>query len=265
MEGLLKKILVCALFVLLALFSFLILGNKCSAPETHAATTASLESEINTVLKLTAASTGMSAGLSLLPGDAATPISEKFADFTEYFLVILCVLYAEKYLLTIIGAGTFKILIPIASLLLVGGLFAHKQGLKRLSIKLAVFGIAMYIAIPLSVKVSDAIYTAYDASINETISAAEQITQTTEEFGNTEDEGLIQQIMDKLSVTAEGLTERATQALNNFVESLAVMMVTSCIIPILVILFFIWLIKMLTGFDVLAYTKPNRENGKTTV
>ena len=38
--------------------------------------------------------------------------------------------------------------------------------------------------------------------------------------------------------------------LNNMLEALAVMIVTSCLIPIIVLLFFIWLIKVILNVTV---------------
>ena len=42
---------------------------------------------------------------------------------------------------------------------------------------------------------------------------------------------------------APALTEKAAGILNRFVETLAVMIVTSCVIPLLVLLFFFWIIN----------------------
>ena len=56
-------------------------------------------------------------------------------------------------------------------------------------------------------------------------------------------------LLNKLTDTKESLTEQASAVLNRFVESLAVMIVTSCVIPILVLLFFIWLVRQFTGID----------------
>ena len=54
----------------------------------------------------------------------------------------------------------------------------------------------------------------------------------------------------------EGITGAATAAveqlktvLNRFIEALAVMLVTSCLIPILVLLFFAWLVKLMLGIE----------------
>ena len=44
-------------------------------------------------------------------------------------------------------------------------------------------------------------------------------------------------------------------SLNNFIEALAVMIVTSCVIPILVLMFFVWLVKTLLNVEIHANPK----------
>ena len=117
MEKKLQRLLIAALLVLLAVFSFLFLADRASAPATHASTVAVIDEKTEDVLKLTASASLASFGVSAIPGDTATPIAGKLADFSEYFLLILTVLYAEKFLITIIGAGVFRILIPCACVL----------------------------------------------------------------------------------------------------------------------------------------------------
>ena len=41
-------------------------------------------------------------------------------------------------------------------------------------------------------------------------------------------------------------------------ETLAIMIVTSCVIPILGLVFFIWVIKLLTGLDFFEYVSKRR-------
>ena len=253
MEHTLKKVLLAVLLLLVGVVSFLFIADVASAQETHAGTIASIDEKTDTVLKLTATSTLASAGVSAIPGDTATPIANKLADFTEYFLLILCVLYSEKYLLTIIGAGAFKILIPLSCLLLIAGLFWNPRVLKRLAVKLAIIGLAFYFVIPLSIRVSDMIYGAYRDSIDSTITSAEALSDETAALADAaEDKNIISSILSRLSETADSLTDKAANILNRFVETLAVMIVTSCVIPILVLLFFLWLIKLLTGIDLSA-------------
>ena len=252
-EKLLKKILAAALLVLLAVFSFLFIGDRASDPAAHSATISVIDDKTEDVLRLTASASLASIGVSAIPGDTATPIAGKLADFSEYFLLILCVLYAEKYLVGIIGAGVFKVLIPCACALGVLSLFRYPQLFRRLAIKLAAVGLALYLIIPISFKVSDLIYGAYRESIDGTISAAETLSDETAPLADAaEDKGLVQSILDRLKETTSSLTDKAVDAVNRFVETLAVMIVTSCVIPVLVLLFFLWVIKQLTGVDLSA-------------
>lgn len=246
----LKCALVAAALVFAALTSIFLLGGWASSQTNYKTTIDAIDDKVETVLKLTATSTVASAGISAIPGDTATPIAAKLADFTEYFLLILCVLYAEKYLLTIIGAGVFKVVIPLVCGLLVLSLFRNGEALKRLALKLVLISLALFLVIPASVRVSDMIYETYRGTIQETITAAEEFTEDTSGLSDAGNQGLIEAILSQISETASSLSDRAAGIVNRFVESLAVMIVTACVIPILVLLFFLWIIRLVTGVDV---------------
>lgn len=250
MEKNLQKILICALIVLLGLTSFFFLANIASSPESHISTTASIEEKIDTVLKLSAASTASSALISAIPDDTATPIAEKLADFTEYFLFILCVLYSEKYLMAIIGAGTFKVLIPIACAIAIIAVCSSSESMKRLATKIAVFGLCLFFVVPISIRVSDMIYDSYENKIDHTIVSAEEFSDESSAITEGKGTGSASGVLSKLTETVSGLVSKASELLNDFVEAMAVMIVTSCVIPVLVLLFFIWLIKILTGAEI---------------
>ena len=49
---------------------------------------------------------------------------------------------------------------------------------------------------------------------------------------------------------ANKLIDKLTSQLNKMIETIAVMLVTTCVIPILVILLFLWLVKMLFSVEV---------------
>ena len=260
----LKKALIAVILVCTALASFFLIGDTTMKPEAHAATIASLDDKAQTVLKLTATSTVASACISAIPDDTATPIAEKLADFTEDFMLILCVLYAEKYLVTIIGAGAFKVLIPVACVLFGVGLFWKPEVMKRLALKFAIFGLAIFITIPLSIRVSDMIYANYSASIDDTITAAENFTDNNTNLAEAEEgekEGPLSTLWSRISSTASGLADKAADLLKNYVESLAVLIVTSCVIPVLVLVFFVWLIKMVTGIEITIPAGGGRKKG----
>ena len=238
----LKIILITVGCILIAALSFFFLAGILSSPETYSGIIRSIDDKVETVLKLTASSTAASAGITAIPGDAGTPIAEKLADFSEYGILILCVLYAEKYLLSILGSGVFKFIIPIAILK-----------------KIAIVSLALYFVIPLSVHISDRIYETYQASIDNTISAAEDLAEDAVIAGSSaEDQNAIQRIWNALSDSASSLAERGAEILNRFIESLAVMIVTSCVIPILVLLFSLWIINQVFGFSIPAPSRRPR-------
>ena len=255
----LKIILITVGCILIAALSFFFLAGILSSPETYSGIIRSIDDKVETVLKLTASSTAASAGITAIPGDAGTPIAEKLADFSEYGILILCVLYAEKYLLSILGSGVFKFIIPIACMLYPLGFFRDLEGIKPILKKIAIVSLALYFVIPLSVHISDRIYETYQASIDNTISAAEDLAEDAVIAGSSaEDQNAIQRIWSALSDSASSLAERGAEILNRFIESLAVMIVTSCVIPILVLLFSLWIINQVFGFSIPAPSRHPR-------
>lgn len=254
-----KKAALAALLVLAALLSIFAVGKRASDPACHQASIDALAEKQETVLELTAASTAASAAITLLPGDTATPIAEKLADLSGYFLIVLCAIFLEKYLLTITSYVSFTILIPAACALGIAALFSEKlrAALGKLAWHLLLFALAIAFAIPAGVKVSSMIEDTYRASIEETIANAEQTTEDIQSATSGEtDEGEKSGLSGLFSKVTEGITGAATAAvgqlktvLNRFIEALAVMLVTSCLIPILVLLFFAWLVKLMLGIE----------------
>lgn len=237
-----KKILSIVLPIIIALFSIFVLAKLASTPSTYKKTIASLDEKKTTVMELTAASTAVSAAITLIPGDTGTPIAEKLVDLSTYFLVVLCAIYLEKYMLTLAGYGVFKVLIPAICILFIVNVFRKSETCERLMKKIGIFSLALVLVVPVSVKVSDFIQKTYEESINETISSAKEMS---DELEDEEDKGL----WDRITDGATSAVKKVEQSLNQFVEALAVLIVTSCIIPILVLVFFVWLMKILLGMD----------------
>lgn len=250
MDMKLSKTLICLLLILAGVVSFFVIGARAGSVEAHTDRIAEIDDKISTVLKLTATSTVAAAGISSIPGDTATPIAEKIADFSEYFLLILCVLYTEKYLLTILGIGAFKIIIPVACLALCAAVWFNHQGLKSISYKLVAFALALYFAIPMGLSVSDKIYETYKESIDTTLVAADTMAADTSILTDAvENQSAFSSILNGVSETVSGLTDKAASLLKRYVESLAVLIVTTCVIPLLVVLFIVWMTKLLLGRD----------------
>ena len=277
----------CTLFLtwlLIGILSFTVVGKYAAAPESHQATITSLDEKKNTVMELTMATTATSAVITLLPGDIGTPIAEKVADLSGYLLIVLCAIFLEKYLVTITGYAAFKIFIPAACALFATNLFARNQSLDRLARKLLIFGICIFLVVPASVKASDLIEHTYQVQIDAALEEAkgtEQLLENSVEAeaadnasessisGNqtsqqtAENSNLWQKAKDALSgakesvasvvenvtISSEELVQKVETSLSHFVEAVAVMLITSCVIPLLVLFVFFWLIKILVDVD----------------
>ena len=289
-----QKCITAVILLLVAILSITVIGKYASAPENHQKTIASLDEKKQTVMELTAASTVTSALITLLPGDTATPIAEKMADVSGYLLVVLCAIYLEKYLVTITGYVAFTYLIPIACGLWILNLIFANATVRKLAAKLAVFGLAISLVVPASVKISDLIGDTYQAQIEATIEDAKNTqsilensgvvddTNATETTGTTEasetvtgnvqekennNSGSVSNIFDwakdaisgakdsvanvveNVTVSTEELVQKVENSLNHFIEAVAVMIITSCVIPMLVLLLFFWMVKIVLDVD----------------
>ena len=268
-----KKILFALIPIVIALLSFFVIARFTSSTEFNAKTIQSLDDKKTTVMELAAASTAASAAITLIPGDVGTPIANKLADLSSYFLIVLCAIYLEKYLVTITGYAAFKILVPIACVFFSGYLLWRKEILRVVAQKFLLFGLAVYLVIPASVKVADMIETTYASSIESTIETAKQTTDEIEsetgESGQVDDKssneksqsdsdsdskenagGFFSGLFNKVQEGVSTATANVENVLNNFIETLAILLVTSCLIPILVLIFFVWLVKMLLGLNI---------------
>ncbi len=281
------------ILLLVAILSVTVIGKYASAPENHQKTIASLDEKKQTVMELTAASTVTSALITLLPGDTATPIAEKMADVSGYLLVVLCAIYLEKYLVTITGYVAFTYLIPIACGLWIFNLIFANATVRKLAAKLAVFGLAISLVVPASVKISDLIGHTYQAQIEATIEDAKNTqnilenssvvddtnatettgigttgtaTQNTQEKDNSTTGSVtnifdwakdaisnaqesVSNVVDNVVVSSEDLVQKVDNSLNHFIEAVAVMIITSCVIPMLVLLLFFWMVKIVLDVD----------------
>ena len=296
--------------LILAAISFFVVAKYTSSTEFNDKIITSLDEKKTTVMELTAASTAASAAITLIPGDVGTPIADKLADLSGYFLIVLCAIYLEKYLVTVLGYAAFKILIPIACLFFSAYILLRREGCRVLAQKFLLFGLAVYLVIPASVKVSDMIEATYASSIESTLENAKQTTEEiqaetaegTEEkaegaqenetaipgqsAGDSQNQnagnkdtalenkeenlvgkqdgknagqekkeggflsGLFSKVQEGVSTVQEGVslaTANVENTLNRFIEALAILLVTSCLIPILVLLFFVWLVKLVLG------------------
>lgn len=261
-------ILVLALAIVL---SCTFLGRTLTDPATYSHTIEVLDQNRARVLGLSAASAAASAAVSALPEDICSPLAQEISEFTTWFLLILSVIYLEKYLLTIFGSVACYFLIPAGCSALLIHCFFPRQGLRSMGGKLVALGAALLLVVPSSVWVSDQINDIYTQSIEITVASANAVSEnligemTTESQENTSVIDEAKALLGDVSGSVAGVVDQFRNVLNRFVEATAVMIVTTCLIPVLVILFFAWLVKSLFSVTVVLppqLPKPRKSHSR---
>ena len=118
--------------------------------------------------------------------------------------------------------------------------------------KLAAFGLLIVLVIPVSLQLSNMIEDTYQASIDATIQSAQDAAEEIEDSAaeGRDEKGFWAGLLDGITHAASGAADKVGRMANDFLEALAVMLVTSCIIPILVLLSFVWLAKTLLSIQI---------------
>lgn len=238
----LKRIMIVALLVLMAVISVTKIAPAAADPANHKHSIEKTEEKITSVMTLSGGAAATSATLSLLPGDMCTPLAEQLAEMAKYFLLVLSSLYLEKFLISLSGYITFMFLIPLACLLLSLTVITGRKNMSRIAIKIALVGMIIFSIVPASVRLSDMVYQTQASQVNETIEEYNDL-----EIEGDADSGLFNEFT---SITTETI-DKITSFIDNLMESLAVMIVTSCLIPLLVFAFLVWLVKTIFSSNIL--------------
>ncbi len=237
-----KRIMIIALFILLAVISITVAAPWAANPDNHRHTIEQTDEKIAAVMTLSGGAAATSATLSLLPGDMCTPLADQLAELAKYFLLILSALYLEKFLINFSGFVSFTFMIPAACVFLCLAILTGRDNMKKTAVKIASVAVIIFSIVPASVLLSDMVYQTQADKINETIEEYNEL-----EIEGDADSGLFNEFT---TITTETV-ERVTRFMDNTLESLAVMLVTSCLIPVLVFVFLIWLAKVIFPSNVL--------------
>lgn len=251
-----------ALLIIAALLSELVGRPHFENVETWSGCIEVIDAKKNNVLALTTSTIALSAAISALPDDTGTPVAEQLTQLASNLGIVLAVLYLEKYLLTIFGFLSFGVLGPAAFVLLAVSLLVHGRlstghTLFTLGIRLFLIGVIAIAVVPASVWVTQRIDETYQTSISQ-----EEPEGSTEESKPTDSESqenknfwdgiasgaaqLVSNLKDGIKSVTDGVVEQVT----NLIEGVIVMIVTSCLIPLLVLAAFLWMAHSLMGINV---------------
>lgn len=255
-----------ALPIIAALLSEFVGRPHFENVETWSGTIEVIDAKKNNVLALTTSTIALSAAISALPDDTGTPVAEQLTQLSGNLGIVLAVLYLEKYLLTILGFLSLGVLGPVAFALLAISLLMHgrlttSHALFTLGIRVLLVGIIAIAVVPASVWVTQRIDETYQISISqeESEGSAEESKPTDSEsqenknFWDSIASGaaqLVSNLKDGIKSVTDGVVEQVT----NLIEGAIVMIVTSCLVPLLVLAVFLWMGHSLMGIDVSAPT-----------
>ncbi|MBP3278177.1 MAG: hypothetical protein J6M44_04380 [Butyrivibrio sp.] len=232
----LKKFALVAVVLLAAVISFTVIAPMAADPANHVSSIAKTQNKISAVMTLSGGAAGTSATLSVLPGDMCTPLAEQLAELASYFLIILSALYLEKFLITISGYITFSVLIPLALIILAAVIISGNRKFLSLAGKIVIIGFIIYLIVPASIVLSDKIYQTQEDTVSQTI----------EEYNNLDISGDSDSgIIGEITTITTNTIDKVTNFISDLMESLAVMIVTACIVPALVFVFLVWMMKVM--------------------
>lgn len=253
--------------VVLALLSGFVARPHFADTKTWDSTIEVIDQKKGNVLALTTSCVALSAGITALPGDTGTPVAEQLAQLSGNLGIVLAVLYLEKYLLTILWSVGLGILIPFALVLFAVSLGIHGRWstsavLRRVATRVLVVATIGMALVPASVWVSQKVDETYQVSIEQTEQKATEASKTSstkseKKSETTENKNVLEQLTDGASSlltsvtdSAKQMTDEIVQQVTDLIEGVIVMIVTSCVIPLLVLAAFLWLGHTLLGIDI---------------
>lgn len=243
------------LFALIAVLSMTAVANVTGSAKSKfsKACIKELDEQKNDAEILAASSLGLSVAVGLIPGDASSGISNKLADISGYLLIVLCAIFLEKYTLTIFGLLAFRILIPLGCLFIIISLFKPGK-IRQIGIKIIVCAFILYLIVPtslfVSAKIKDVYHESYEAVIEEADDSKKEIEKTNNDDSEkwlTKAKNKLAEVVSVLSSKAKDFLKKAQNTLNRMLEYVAVMIVTSCLIPFLVLFVYVYLSKAVLG------------------
>ena len=102
--------------------------------------------------------------------------------------------------------------------------------------KLAIIGVIIYLIVPASTMLSDKIYQTQE----------DTVAQTIEEYNNLDISGDSDSgIIGEITTITTNTIDKVTNFISDLTESLAVMIVTACIVPVLVFVLLVWIMKVM--------------------
>ena len=246
---------VLALLLVMAL-CILVVSPYLSSRDSYRYELEYMDEKLSNVNRLALGSTSISYLVSLLPDDHGTPIASELAKISSHLLVVISALMLEKFLLTVVGFVSFTFVIPAGCFWGIVAVFVKDPQIKKrfmeVAIRLMILGICFTFVIPIGCRCGRLVEDSNRDTIQNALAEAVQADSAIEQIEKDESRNALEKIGDFFTGLWGSVTKAfnwAKQSLSNYMSSVAVMLVTTIVIPLLIFFAFFWVIRFFTRKD----------------
>ena len=236
-----------ALLVFMIILS-LVISPYVSDPAFHSSTLKVIQDNKAEATALAGLVTVASVAVTTLPDDTASPLASELSDLSTPLLLVVCVLYFEQFMLTSLEYLVFSILVPAGLALLIAAVWTERRSFSILATKILLIALVCAFVIPLSAGLTSMIEHTFSETINATFSQVDQIKKAFSGLTGNEDGASILSFFTGLASGIMSIIDYIMNMLSLLIDAVAILLITSVVIPILTALLFIWCIKsIITG------------------
>lgn len=247
-----------ALLILLATLSGSVASAKATDLPVFSRSVETLDESKTVVMKVTGATIALSFAITLLPDDWGTPLADSLADMNKYLVFMLGMIYFENLLVTKGIPIIFKYLLPIAFLLLIIYLIATTKWVKKVAIKLSLkifaLSLVLILVVPCGTAISNRLCSGSMSYVNDAITLAEDGADKVEGMSEnaSEDKSFYERISELFNTAIGGVQDLFNYykgIVGKFVNSIAILAVAYCVIPVLTFLILFWILNQMLQLE----------------
>ena len=249
-ERFMEKAVKILFVMLLMVISICVLSVKVPEMEYVTGAVENLDESRDRVMTFSGATLTASTAISLLPKDWANPLANSLADMNKYFVFMFAVIFLEKLIVVDGIRISFVYIIPAACILYILSILFSKEKIKEWAIKFLILGLAVICVVPFSTHFTEKVVADYLAYVDETIEEANQGAEKIYDVKaeNEEEDVFLEKISDVFVTAFQGVKDLLTY-FNNLIKkcinSVAMMIVITFVVPLFILVFFRWLLNEL--------------------
>ena len=249
-EKLLGKTVKILFVTLIMVISICVLSVKVPEMKYVSDAVKTLDESRDRIMTFSGSTLTASTAISLLPKDWANPLANSLADMNKYFVFMFAVIFLEKLIVVKGIEISFMYIIPAACVLYILSILLSKEKIKEWAIKFLILGLAVICVVPFSTHFTNKVGAEYLAYVDETIeeanAGAEKIYEV--ESVSEEEDIFLEKISEVFTTAFQGVKDLFTY-FNNLIKkcinSIAMMIVITFVVPLFILVFFRWLLNEL--------------------